>query len=65
MPNRKFLNAAFLAMAIGSGLTLAIANPSQDLLMNIGASANVLMNFSGSSDKYIQRMDQYDKKKLV
>ena len=62
MPNRKFLNAAFLAMAIGSGLTLAIANPSQDLLMNIGASANVLMNFSGSSDKYIQRMDQYDKK---
>ena len=30
--------------------------------MNIGASANVLMNFSGSSDKYIQRMDQYDKK---
>lgn len=65
MPNRKFLNAAFLAMAIHSGLTLAIANPSQDLLMNVGAAANLLMNYGGSSAAYITRMESYDEKESM
>ncbi|MDD7177890.1 MAG: homocysteine S-methyltransferase family protein, partial [Lachnospiraceae bacterium] len=34
LPNRPFVNTAFLTMAIQQGLTMAIANPSQDLLMN-------------------------------
>lgn len=39
-----YVNAAFLSMAIASGLTMAIANPSQDLLMNTAAAAIMLMN---------------------
>ncbi|MDE6738344.1 MAG: homocysteine S-methyltransferase family protein, partial [Lachnospiraceae bacterium] len=31
LPERSFVNAAFLTMAIQAGLTMAIANPSQDL----------------------------------
>ena len=34
LPDRIYVNATFLGMAIASGLTMAIANPSQDLLMN-------------------------------
>ena len=33
LPQRKYINAAFLTMAIGRGLTAAILNPSQDILM--------------------------------
>lgn len=32
LPERIFVNSAFMAMAIQNGLTMAIANPSQELL---------------------------------
>ena len=57
-----YVNATFLAMAIASGLTMAIANPSQDLLMNTAAAANMLMNKEGSDLAYIHRMQYFDKK---
>ena len=31
MPERSYVNTAFLTMAIEAGLTMAIANPSQEL----------------------------------
>ena len=62
LPNRIYINAAFLTMAIASGLTMAIANPSQDLLMNTAAAANMLMNKPGSDMTYIHRMKYFDKK---
>lgn len=65
LPDRKFVNATFLAMAIASGLTMAIANPSQDLLMNTAAAANMLMNREGSDLAYIQRMQYFDKKEAA
>ena len=34
MPERGFVNTAFLTLAIQSGLTLAIANPSEVMLMS-------------------------------
>ena len=34
MPERSFVNTAFLTLAIQAGLTMAIANPSQELLMS-------------------------------
>ena len=34
LPERSFVNSAFVTMAIQAGLTMAIANPSQELLMN-------------------------------
>ena len=62
LPDRIYVNATFLGMAIASGLTMAIANPSQDLLMNTAAAANMLMNKEGSDLAYIHRMQYFDKK---
>ena len=42
LPERKWINAAFLAMAATGGLSLAIANPSSDELMNIKRASDVL-----------------------
>jgi len=42
LPNRAIINAAFLAMAIGNGLDLAIVNPLDDLMMNTWQSASLL-----------------------
>lgn len=62
LPNRAYVNMTFLAMAIASGLTMAIANPSQDMLMNTAAAANMLMHKPGSDMAYIKRMQYFDKK---
>jgi len=43
LPNRPTLNAAFLAMAIASGLTSAITNPLEPEIRNILRAANVMM----------------------
>ncbi|ERT61749.1 homocysteine S-methyltransferase family protein [Megasphaera vaginalis (ex Srinivasan et al. 2021)] len=59
LPQRLFVNAAFLTMAAAGGLTLAIANPSQELLLQAAAAANLLMNHEGSDLAYIQRMEPY------
>lgn len=42
LPARKWLNAAFLAMAQSRGLTMAIANPSQEEFMHVKAGSDVL-----------------------
>lgn len=62
LPNRAYVNMTFLAMSIASGLTMAIANPSQDMLMNIAAASNMLMHKEGSDIAYIKRMQYFDKK---
>lgn len=62
LPDRAFVNTAFLTMAIANGLTMAIANPSQDLLMNAAAASDMLLYKEGSSIRYINRMLLYDKK---
>jgi 5-methyltetrahydrofolate--homocysteine methyltransferase len=43
LPNRKPLNAAFLTMAIASGLTSAITNPCEPELKQAILAANVMM----------------------
>ncbi len=55
LPERKWVNAAFLAMAIGRGLTMAIANPSGDMLMNIKMACDVLTACDSNSRAYIER----------
>jgi len=42
MPQRQWVNNAFLGMAAGRGLSMAIANPGDDLLMATVASTDVL-----------------------
>uniref|UniRef100_I5ATD5 Methionine synthase n=1 Tax=Eubacterium cellulosolvens (strain ATCC 43171 / JCM 9499 / 6) TaxID=633697 RepID=I5ATD5_EUBC6 len=59
LPERSFVNMAFLVMAIKSGLTLAIANPSQELLMNAAAATDMLLAREGSDIKYITRAQKY------
>jgi 5-methyltetrahydrofolate--homocysteine methyltransferase len=59
LPERSFVNMAFLVMAIQSGLTLAIANPSQELLMNAAAAADMLLAREGSDLCYITRAQKY------
>lgn len=56
LPERQFLNSAFLALAIEHGLTLAIANPSQELLLNIASATDLLLHKEGSSASYLDRM---------
>lgn len=62
LPERSFVNTAFLTMAIARGLTMAIANPSQDLLMNTAAAADMLLHKPGSDLTYINRMQAYKQK---
>ena len=59
LPERSFVNAAFLTMAIANGLTMAIVNPSQDLLMNVAAAADMLLHKTGSDMRYISRIQSY------
>ena len=56
LPERQFVNSTFLAFAIQAGLTMAIANPSQDLLMNTAYAADLLSNKEGADIRYIQRV---------
>ena len=56
LPERGFVNTAFLTMAISKGLTMAIANPSQDLLMNAAYASDLLLNKEGSDVRYIENV---------
>jgi 5-methyltetrahydrofolate--homocysteine methyltransferase len=44
LPNRTGMNAAFISMAIGAGLTSAITNPLEPSLMQAVRGADALMN---------------------
>ena len=59
LPERSYVNTAFLTMAISRGLTMAIANPSQDLLMHAAFASDLLMNRPGSDIRYIDRMNAF------
>lgn len=57
LPERTYVNTAFLTMAIANGLTMAIANPSQELLMNAASASDMLLNKKESDIRYIERMN--------
>ena len=59
LPERSFVNTAFLTMAIKEGLTMAIANPSQEMLVNAAFASDLLMNKEESDIRYIERMADY------
>ena len=58
LPERTMVNTAFLTMAIQSGLTMAIANPSQDLLVAAAFASDLLLNKENSDLRYIEKMQQ-------
>lgn len=62
LPERGYVNTAFLTMAINRGLTMAIANPSQDLLMNAAFASDMLLNRPASDIRYIEHMNKFAEK---
>jgi len=58
LPERGWLNGAFLAMAMDRGLTMAIANPLSQTVMNIKMASEVLLNKDLYSQRYIKYFKQ-------
>ena len=44
MPQRSFVNTAFLNVALSKGLNMAIANPSQEMLMYSALAVDMLLD---------------------
>lgn len=65
LPERIYVNTAFLTMAISKGLTMAIANPSQELLMNAAFASDMLLDRPESDIAYIERMNMLSQKKAM
>lgn len=63
LPERSYVNTAFLTMAIREGLTMAIANPSQELLVSIAFASDLLLNKNDADIRYIQLMDAVKQKR--
>ena len=57
LPERSFVNTTFLTMAIQAGLSMAIANPSQELLVSCAYASDLLLDKDGADLRYIQLMD--------
>lgn len=58
LPERSCVNTAFLTMAIAAGLTMAIANPGQDLLVAVAFASDLLLNKEESDIRYISFVDE-------
>lgn len=54
MPERSYVNTAFLALAIREGLTMAIANPSQELLVSCALATDLLLAKEEADIRYIE-----------
>lgn len=54
LPERSFVNTAFLTLAIGAGLTMAIANPSQELLTGCALATDMLLCRNSAEIRYIE-----------
>lgn len=65
LPERVYVNTAFLTMMINNGLTLAIANPSQELLMNAAFASDMLLHRPESDIHYIEHMARMVEKRKM
>lgn len=54
MPERSYVNTAFLTLAIREGLTMAIANPSQELLVSCALATDLLLAKEEADVRYIE-----------
>jgi len=59
LPERTYVNTAFLTMAIREGLTMAIANPSQEMLVSAKFASDLLLNKDGADIAYIEYMNAH------
>lgn len=65
LPDRASVNTTFLTMAIYEGLTMAIANPSQELLIKAAFATDLLLNKSGADIRYINKINSLTKPELA
>lgn len=56
LPERALINTVFLTMAIQAGLTMAISNPCQELLVHTALAAEVLQGKEEAANRYITRV---------
>ncbi len=54
MPERMIVNTTFLTMAIQTGLTMAIANPMQEMLMSAAFASDLLLAKEDCDIRYIE-----------
>lgn len=54
MPERSYVNTAFLCLMIRSGLTMAIANPSQEMLVCCALATDLLIKKENADLRYIE-----------
>lgn len=54
MPSRVHVNTAFLTLAIQAGLTMAIANPSQEMLVSGALATDLLLAKEEADLRYIE-----------
>lgn len=57
MPERSFVNTAFLSLAIKEGLTMAIANPSQEMLVSCAFATDLLLAKEEADIRYIEYVE--------
>ncbi|MFH1078834.1 MAG: homocysteine S-methyltransferase family protein [Pseudomonadota bacterium] len=58
MPERRWINTAFLSMAQAAGLTMAIANPGSEELLNMKRAGDVLLLKDRDAAAYIRHFTQ-------
>lgn len=54
LPERTYVNSTFLTLAIQAGLTMAIANPNQELMVKCAFATDLLLNKEGADQRYIE-----------
>ena len=65
LPNRPVINANFYSMAMQSGLTAGIINPSSEAMMNAYYSYCALMGYDANCQNYIENCGQKQEIKSV
>lgn len=65
LPERAYVNGAFAAMAIQNGLTMAIANPSNALLMGLSYASDLLQNKPQADIAYIEQVKRMEEKQAA
>lgn len=54
LPDRSYVNSVFLAMAMERGLTMAIANPAQELFVRSSLAADLLLGKEQGALRYVE-----------
>jgi len=58
LPQRKYINSAYLIMAMGAGLTAAIMNPGDTMMMDLYHAAEALIERDDNFENYIARFSE-------